>query len=98
MDPGALGPLGDILGGGAGAGAFKILERLFTIRPGDIPVCQTRIVREGRGFPWNRQIAVHPLPDGTLEMKALYEPSPSPEEPDLPKPKKRRQTRKRRTK
>lgn len=37
----------------------------------DIEVCTTRIVRDGRGFPWNERIAVHPMPDGRLEIKSL---------------------------
>ena len=35
---------------------------------GDIAVCTTRIVRSGRGLPWDEQIAIHPLEDGTIHM------------------------------
>ena len=37
-------------------------------KQGDIPVCTTRIVRSGRGLPWDEQIAIHPLEDGTHNM------------------------------
>ena len=37
----------------------------------DIEVCTTRIVRGGRGFPWNERIAIHPMPDGRLEIRSL---------------------------
>lgn len=37
----------------------------------DIEVCTTRIVRGGRGFPWDERIAIHPLPDGNLEIRRL---------------------------
>ncbi len=37
----------------------------------DIEVCTTRMVRGGRGFPWDERIAIHPLPDGKIEIKRL---------------------------
>ena len=37
-------------------------------KQGDIAVCTTRIVRTGRGLPWNERIAIHPLEDGTIHM------------------------------
>ena len=37
----------------------------------DIEVCTTRIVRGGHGFPWNERIAIHPMPDGRLEIRSL---------------------------
>ena len=37
----------------------------------DIEVCTTRIVRGGRGFPWDERVAIHPLPDGKLEIRQL---------------------------
>ena len=37
----------------------------------DIEVCTTRIVRGGRGFPWDARVAVHPMPDGNLEIRQL---------------------------
>ena len=55
--------------GGGGVGA--IIKSFLQHRPSDIPVCPTRIVRDGRGLPWNRQIAIHPLEDGRIEMKAV---------------------------
>ena len=38
---------------------------------GDIEVCTTRIVRGGRGFPWDERVAVHPMQDGRLEISRL---------------------------
>ena len=42
-----------------------------THKKGDIQVCTTRIVRKGRGFPWDRRVAIHPMEDGRLEMTEL---------------------------
>ena len=55
---------------------FKALEatglfRWLLYRQGDIPVCNTRIIRAGRGLPWNRRIAIHPLKEGKLEMREI---------------------------
>ena len=52
-------------------GIGAALTKLFSIRKGDIPICQTRIMREGAGWPWNHQIGVHPLPDGKLELTRI---------------------------
>lgn len=59
---------------GLGAGAVKGARMLFAYRTGDIPVCTTRVVHESLGLPWNRQIAIHPLADGRLEITALRAP------------------------
>ena len=37
----------------------------------DIEVCTTRIVRGGRGFPWDERVAIHPMQDGNLEISRL---------------------------
>jgi hypothetical protein len=63
--------LGAGAAGGGAAGAFKMLERLFTVKPNDIPTCTTRVMRAGRGWPWSKQIGVHPLKDGRIEIKLL---------------------------
>ena len=34
----------------------------------DIPVCNTRIIRAGKGYLLNRRIGVHPLKDGSLHI------------------------------
>ena len=39
--------------------------------PEDLPVCKTRIIRKGRGFAINRQIAIHPLKDGRLHITEI---------------------------
>ena len=52
--------------------ALKIAAIKFVkYAPGDIPVCQTRVVRDGRGFPWNKRVALHPLEDGKIEMLTI---------------------------
>ena len=56
--------------------ALRVPKWLFQSTPGDIQPCTTRIARDNRGLPWDKQIAIHPLPDGTVEMKALR-PDPS---------------------
>lgn len=42
-----------------------------TSKASDIEVCTTRIVRSGRGFPWDTRVAVHPMPDGSVEVTEL---------------------------
>ena len=42
-----------------------------TSKASDIEVCTTRIVRGGRGFPWDEWVAVHPMPDGSVEVTEL---------------------------
>ena len=54
-------------------GVIKTVMRLFQVRPNDIPVCQTWIMRGGRGWPWNHQIGVHPREDGKLEITKIIE-------------------------
>ena len=50
---------------------IKGLVKLFSNRPGDIPVCRTRIIRGGRGWPWNHRLRIHPRPDGKLEITRI---------------------------
>jgi hypothetical protein len=68
-------PISDLIhtlgAAGVGVGLFKVLDRLFRYRQNDFPVCQTRIAREAQGMPWNKQIAVHTLPNGKIHIKAL---------------------------
>ena len=45
--------------------------RRITRATSDIEVCTTRIVRSGRGFPWDERVAVHPMPDGSVEVMGL---------------------------
>ena len=51
-------------------GRFRI-KRITRGNAPDIEVCTTRIVRGGRGLPWDERIAIHPMPDGSLEINAL---------------------------
>ena len=48
--------------------AAKALKSLF--KPGDIPICRTRIVRGDRGMPWDGLIAIHPR-DDRIEIRSL---------------------------
>ena len=50
-----------------GAAAIVLLR----FRRGDIPPCHTRVVRERVGFPWDKQVALHPLHSNGVEMKAV---------------------------
>ena len=53
-------------------GVGAAITKIFGFKKGDIPICQTRIMREGVGWwPWNHQIGVHPLPDGRLELTRI---------------------------
>lgn len=52
-------------------GLVKLLTMLFQAKPGDIPVCQTRVLRGGRGWPWDHRIGIHPRPDGKLEVTKI---------------------------
>lgn len=61
-DPSYLERLFFAIGGGAVVRWFMRHEQ------GDIAVCTTRIVRSGRGLPWNEQIAIHPLENGKINM------------------------------
>ncbi len=55
----------------AAAAAAKAATSLVTADPVRFPVCETVIVHDGRGFRWNRQLALHRLPDGRLEQKLV---------------------------
>jgi hypothetical protein len=37
-------------------------------RKNDISPCHTRILRGGRGAPWNHQVAIHTTLDGKVEL------------------------------
>ncbi len=58
---------------GLGAAGLKVGQWLFRIQKGDIPTCNTRIMRTRRGLPWNEQIGVHPLEDGRLQLTPIRE-------------------------
>ena len=58
-------------------GVLKALAPVFKV-PADLPVCHTRIIREGRGFPWNKQVGVHPLKNGHLSITLIKPPSEQP--------------------
>ena len=48
---------------------LRHIIKLFSSR--DVPVCNTRIVRAGRGLPWGKRVAVHPTGDGVINVKPL---------------------------
>ena len=54
---------------------FKNLVERVTIKAAfsskNMPVCETGIVRGGRGMPWDKRIAIHPLGDGTAALTPL---------------------------
>ena len=55
---------------GIAQGAVRlVLKELLNTR--DIPVCRTRIVRSGKGYPWNGRIALHPQADGIPHIKRI---------------------------
>jgi hypothetical protein len=49
----------------------NVMRLIFSVQPNDIPVCQTRIMRKGRGWPWSHRLGVHPLKDGRLEITQI---------------------------
>lgn len=52
----------------------KKAVHVFRYEPKDFPPCHTRVLRAGRGFPWNKQIAGHRDFSGHFELKAWEEP------------------------
>ena len=55
-------------GANAVAGALRFL---FHVPAGSLPVCETKVMHDGRGFRWNAQIAVHALGDGRVETRLI---------------------------
>ena len=43
----------------------------FAFTSNGIPACTTQVMRGKKGLPWNDRVAVHPLPDGRVEVKAV---------------------------
>ena len=41
-----------------------------------LPACHTKVIREKVGMPWNKRVAIHPLPDGHVEVTPILEGSP----------------------
>ena len=52
----------------------KKAELIFKYEPRDFPPCHTRILREGRGFPWDHQVAGHRDFSGHFELKPIERP------------------------
>jgi hypothetical protein len=44
------------------------LNLSFAFSSKNIPVCETRVMHGKKGMPWNDLVAVHPLPDGRIEV------------------------------
>jgi hypothetical protein len=68
---------------GLGTSAVKGARLLFGYQRGDVAVCNTRVMHDGVGLPWNRQIAIHPLQDGRLEITSLAAPDEGPRDDEL---------------
>jgi hypothetical protein len=49
----------------------KAVTFIVTADPIRLPVCETVIIHDGRGFRWNRRLALHRLPNGRLEQKLV---------------------------
>jgi len=49
-------------------GKSEKAELIFTYREQDFPPCHTRVLRQGRGFPWDRQVAGHRNFHGHFEL------------------------------
>jgi hypothetical protein len=52
-------------------GKSKRAELVFRYEPRDFPPCHTRIVRTGRGFPWNKRVAGHTNHNGHVEFRPV---------------------------
>ena len=57
-------------GPAAGGAALKGLELLFKA-PANLKECNARVVREGRGFLWDKQVVIHPHKNGKVEVTPL---------------------------
>ena len=44
------------------------LNLSFAFSSKNIPICETRVMRGEKGMPWNNLVAVHPLPNGQVEL------------------------------
>ena len=48
----------------------------FAFSSKGIPTCTTKIMRGGKGMLWNDRVAVHPLPNGQIEIKKVAAETP----------------------
>jgi hypothetical protein len=56
----------------AAKGGLKALKPLFSSpAEKDLAPCNTRIVHDGSGLPWNKQVAIHCSKQGQIEMKTV---------------------------
>ena len=64
------------------AGALGTLKGMKTlqavVRGGEIPICNTRVMREDRELPWGMRILVHPRENG-IEIISASAPTDSTE-------------------
>ena len=49
----------------------SLLRLRFVFSSRNIPVCETRVIRAGKGYPWEGRIAIHPLGDGKHELTPI---------------------------
>ena len=59
----------DLASVGLGALITQGVAKVFRWNKKAFPTCHTQPMREGRGWPWDRQVLVHTQEDGTMEMK-----------------------------
>jgi hypothetical protein len=63
-----------LAGLGLGSATVKGARLVGRYKLGSIPVCETHLMREGLGLPWNKLLALHPLQDGRLEITVVQAP------------------------
>ena len=54
-----------------GLDAGKALKHLFRWNTRTFPPCNAIVLREGRGWPWDRQIVVHTRLDGKITQRLV---------------------------
>ena len=63
MDPTQLAGLLGLVG--------KQIRPLEKVQPQDLHPCHVRILRDGRGLPWNRRLAIHLRSDETITITRI---------------------------
>jgi hypothetical protein len=58
-----------VIGGGAGAVAYAVMQKIFSYDSKEFPPCHGKIIKAGRGLPWNMQVMVHTTEEGEFTME-----------------------------